>query len=136
MTELEVFDASNNEVDDVSILAVCKKLRIFTMTDNLLTSIDFLSDIVTIEEVNIDYNDVVAVPEFQKDCALIRFSAAHNFLEDLSGLAGLTALNYVNADYNNITDISVLETCPNLTQVNVFGTYPQLHPGWKVTLLS
>ena len=130
MAQLEVFDASNNEIEDVSALAVCKKLRVFTMHDNLLTSIDFLENIKTIEEIDIDYNDVVAVPAFPKDCALVRFSAAHNFLEDLSGLSGLASLNYVNADYNNITDISVLETCPNLTQVNVFGTY--IHDGGKL----
>ena len=130
MAELQILDASNNKVLEVPQLAGCKKLRIFTMTDNLLTSIDFLNEIRTIEEVNIDYNDVVAVPSFLSDCKLARFSAAHNFLDDLSGLAGLPSLNYVNADYNNITDISVLASCPNLTQVNVFGTY--IHDGGEL----
>ncbi len=130
MSALEVFNGSYNEVTDVDLLSVCAKLRQFTMTDNLLVSIDFLNEIRTIEDVNIDYNDVVAVPSFREDCKLVRFSAAHNFLDDLSGLAGLKALNYVNADYNNITDISVLLPCPNLTQVNVFGTY--IHEGGEL----
>lgn len=123
MTLLKKLDASNNQIEDVSALAPCTQLEIFTMEDNLLTSIDFLNDNSVILEVDIDYNDVEKVPDFPEDCALVVFSAAHNFLNDLSGLAGLQHLNYVNADYNNIRDIDVLRTCPNLTQVNVFGTY-------------
>ena len=42
-------------------------------------------------------------------------------------MAGLTWLLELDLNYNNITDISVLASCPNLTQVNVFGTY--IHDG-------
>jgi Leucine-rich repeat (LRR) protein len=93
------------------------------MTDNKLKDVDFLSECPQVKEVNIDYNDVEAVPAFAADCPLETFSAAHNFLEDLSGLGGLPKLSYVNADYNNIRDISVLANCPALAQVNVYGTY-------------
>ncbi len=123
LTELIWFNGSSNQVLDVSALSACTKLEGFVMTDNKLTNIDFLSACGGIQEVVIDYNDVEAVPEFQQDCPLETFSAAHNFLADLSGLAGLPKLSYVNADYNNIRDISVLKTCPALAQVNVFGTY-------------
>ena len=123
LTNLVWFNGSNNQVEDVSPLAPCTKLEGFVMTDNKLTDVDFLSECPGIKEVNIDYNDVVAVPAFQADCPLETFSAAHNFLEDLSGLAGLPQLTYVNADYNNIRDISVLKDCPALATVNVYGTY-------------
>ena len=123
LTELVWFNGSNNEVKDVSALKSCSKLESFVMTDNKLTTIDFMDDIPTLREVNIDYNDVTAVPHFPADCPLENFSAAHNFLEDLSGLGGLPHLAYVNADYNNIRDISVLKDCPELAQVNVYGTY-------------
>ena len=95
------------------------------MTDNKLTGVDFLASCGKLKELNIDYNDVRAVPPFKKDCLLERFSAAHNFLEDLSGLKGLAHLSYVNADYNNIRDISMLKDCPALKQVNVYGTFIQ-----------
>ena len=85
--------------------------------------IDGLADILTLTDVNIDYNDVLECPHFAADCALVSFSAAHNFLEDCEGLGGLPNLNYVNMDYNNIRDISCLLDCRNLVQVNVFGTY-------------
>lgn len=123
MTELRVFDASDNTIEDVSMLSVCKKLRLFAMRDNLLTSIDFMDGFREICEIDIDYNDVVSVPAFDPECELVVFKAAHNFLEDLSGLAVCKHLNYVKADYNNIRDIDVLKDCPNLTQVDVFGTY-------------
>ena len=123
LTELVWLNGSNNAVLDVSALSSCTKLEGFVMTDNKLTNIDFLSECGGILEVNIDYNDVEAVPSFQSGCPLETFSAAHNFLEDLSGLAGLQKLTYVNADYNNIRNISVLQDCPVLAQVNVYGTY-------------
>ena len=117
------FNASNNAISDSGALAPCTRLESFIMTDNKLTDVDFLANCPAIREVNIDYNDVTAVPGFQADCPLESFSAAHNFLETLSGLGGLQKLSYVNADYNNIRDISVLASCPVLTQVNVYGTY-------------
>lgn len=123
LTELVWFNGSGNLVTDVGALAACTKLEGFVMTDNKLTNVDFLSACGGIQEVLIDYNDVEAVPAFQRDCPLESFSAAHNFLADLSGLAGLPKLSYVNADYNNIRDISVLKDCPALAQVNVYGTY-------------
>ena len=123
LKELVWFNGSNNQVKDVSPLSACTKLENFLMSDNQLTTIDFMNDIPTMREVNIDYNDVTAVPKFQPDCALESFSAAHNFLEDLSGLGGLPHLATVNADYNNIRDIDVLQDCPVLAQVNVYGTY-------------
>ena len=123
LTELVWFNGSNNAVTDVTPLAPCTKLESFLMTDNKLTNVDFLSGCAAIREVNIDYNDVEAVPAFQAECPLETFSAAHNFLEDLSGLSGLQQLTDVNADYNNIRDISMLVSCPALQQVNVYGTY-------------
>ena len=123
MTQLRSLYGVSNDVLDVSALSSCRQLQYFYMGDNYLETIDFLNDIATILEINIDYNNVVAVPSFRSDCALVNFSGAHNYLEDLSGLAGLQSLNYVNADYNNVRDIDVLESCPNLVQVNVFGTY-------------
>ncbi|MBQ1410578.1 MAG: leucine-rich repeat domain-containing protein [Oscillospiraceae bacterium] len=127
LTELIWFDGSNNEVSDVSMMSPCTKLESFLMTDNQLQNIDFLSECAGIREVNIDNNDVIKVPAFQKDCPLVSFSAAHNYLEDLSGLAGLQSLTMVNADYNNIGDISVLVDCPALVQVNVYHT--NVHSG-------
>lgn len=123
MVKLTELDASNNQIEDVSALSACTALETFLMSDNVLTSIDALAEIETITEINIDYNDVEAVPDFVSTCQLTKFSAAHNFLKELNGLADLPCLNYVNADYNNISSIDCLADCPNLVQVNVFGTY-------------
>lgn len=123
LVDLVYFNASNNKIDEVSALEGCTKLETFLMESNVLVTIDFLANVHTIREVDIDYNDVLAVPDFPEDCMLETFSGAHNFLEDLSGLAGLQYLVYVNADHNNIRDIDVLIDCPRLAKVDVFGTY-------------
>ena len=104
-------------------MAACTNLDTFIMEDCLIKTIDFLNDIASIREVDIDYNEIVAAPQFREDCLLESFSAMHNYLEDLTGLSGLQYLVIVNADYNNVRDISVLADCPVLAQVNVYGTY-------------
>ena len=130
LSELVFLSASINPVADLSALKGCTKLETFIMEDCKFDNIDFLADIVTIREIDIDRNDTVAAPHFREDCMLETYSAAHNFLEDLSGLAGLQHLTLVNADYNNIRDIDVLLDCPVLAQVNVYGTY--VHDGGKL----
>ena len=130
LTELIWFDGSTNQIMDVSMMAPCVKLETFIMTDNKLDNVDFLAGCAGIREVNIDNNDVVKVPAFQKECPLMTFSAAHNFLEDMSGLSGLQKLTMVNADYNNIRDISALLECPALVQVNVYHT--NVHDGGEL----
>jgi Leucine-rich repeat (LRR) protein len=97
------------------------------MSNNKLTDVDFLTSIGTLVEINVDYNDIHTLPKLPAETPLETFSAAHNFLEDLDGLAGLQKLNYVNADYNNISSIDVLQSCPLLAQVNVYGT--NVHSG-------
>ena len=124
---LTFLNASVNQVEDVSALAACTNLETFVMEDCLIKTIDFLDDIVSIREVDIDYNEIVSAPHFRDDCLLESFSAMHNYLADLSGLSGLQHLTVVNADYNNVRDISVLASCPVLAQVNVYGTY--VHSG-------
>ena len=123
LVNLVWLDVSNNAVSDTAPLTPCTKLESFFMSENKLTEVDFLGGCPKLLEVNIDYNDVVRLPVFQPDCPLQSISAAHNYLESLNGLGGLQALAYVNADYNNIRDISILNGCPALTQVNVYGTY-------------
>ena len=81
-----------------------------------------LSGIDSLKLVNINYNDVINVPQFTANSQLEKFYADHNFLEDLSGLTNCTHLNYVTLDYNNISNIDALANCPNLVEVNVFGT--------------
>ena len=130
LSELTFLNASNNLVADLDALRGCRKLETFLMEDCKFDNIDFLEDIVTIREIDIDYNDTVAAPHFSSDCLLETYSAAHNFLEDLSGLAGLQHLTLVNADYNNIRNIDVLIDCPVLAQVNVYGTY--VHDGGEL----
>ena len=128
---LTFLNASVNQVEDVSALAACTNLDTFIMEDCLIKTIDFLNDIASIREVDIDYNEIVAAPQFREDCLLESFSAMHNYLEDLTGLSGLQYLVIVNADYNNVRDISVLADCPVLAQVNVYGTY--VHDGGVLT---
>ena len=90
--------------------------------NNALTSMDDLATLTHVTEIDVSYNDILTIPDFPEDAALVTFNGCHNYFEDVSGLAGLNTLNYVYLDYNNITDINVLSTCINLIQVGVFQT--------------
>ena len=127
LANLVFFNASSNQVRNADALEACTALEVFRMSSNKLTDVDFLASIGTLVEINVDYNDIHTLPKLPAETPLETFSAAHNFLEDLDGLAGLQKLNYVNADYNNISSIDVLQSCPLLAQVNVYGT--NVHSG-------
>jgi len=63
------------------------------------------------------------LPQWNTDCALITIDGSYNALRSLDALAGLSYLNNIFMDYNkNITSVNALASCPNMIQVNVYGT--------------
>ena len=72
---------------------------------------------------NFASNQVTALPEFAKDCALITIDGSHNLLTKLDPLSGLEHLNNVHMDYNEgIESVDCLADCHLLIVVNVYGT--------------
>jgi len=122
LTNLTHFYAGYNLLTDVNVLVGCVGMQELNISHNMLTDITALSSLVNMTDFDFSYNDVTVLPALPKDCALHTINGEHNFMEDISALGGMTNLAYVYMDYNNISDISFLEDCSGLVQVNVYGT--------------
>lgn len=114
--------AGYNSLFDVSVLSNAVQLQELCVSNNVLTDISSLSALVNLTMLDFSYNDVTVLPALPSNCALVTINGEHNQLTDISALGGMENLNYVYMDYNEISDITFLANCPNLIQVNVYGT--------------
>ena len=120
-TSLQELYASNNEISDISVLSDCVSLSVLDISDNQVKDISVIANLPELTYFLASHNQIESLPTFDTaNCKLVRINVNNNQLTDLSPLKGLPALNYIFADYNQISDISGLEDCPLLTQLNLF----------------
>lgn len=120
-TSLQELYASNNEISDISVLADCMSLSVLDISDNQVKDVSVIANLPELTYFLASHNQIESLPAFDTaNCKLVRINVNNNQLTDLSPLKGLPALNYIFADYNQISDISGLEDCPLLTQLNLF----------------
>lgn len=123
MKELTSFLAGNNAIESVELLSGCVKLTDVDISNNAITDITCLATLTAMTDLNFSYNAVTELPALPVDCALVNIYGEHNNLTSLEPLADLYWLDYVYMDYNEELDsVDALENCPNLVQVNVYGT--------------
>lgn len=120
-TSLQELYASNNEISDISVLCDCVSLSVLDISDNQVKDVSVIANLPELTYFLASHNQIESLPTFDTaNCKLVRINVNNNQLTDLSPLKGLPALNYIFADYNQISDISGLEDCPLLTQLNLF----------------
>ncbi len=120
-TSLQELYASNNEISDISVLSDCVSLSVLDISDNQIKDVSVIANLPELTYFLASHNQIESLPTFDTaNCKLVRINVNNNQLTDLSPLKGLPALNYIFADYNQISDISGLEDCPLLTQLNLF----------------
>ena len=120
-TSLQELYASNNEISDISVLSDCVSLSVLDISDNQVKDVSVIANLPELTYFLASHNQIESLPAFDTaTCKLVRINVNNNQLTDLSPLKGLPALNYIFADYNHISDISGLEDCPLLTQLNLF----------------
>lgn len=120
-TSIRELYASNNSISDISVLSACSSLSVLDVSGNQITDISVLNQLPELTSFYADSNQIEAVPVFDPEtCKLVNFSINQNAVADISGLTNLQWLNYVHADYNKITDITCLQNCWNLIQIDVW----------------
>lgn len=123
LTNLKILSLSENKLENIDVLAECVKITELNISTNLIKNIECLSEMNDLAHLNFSHNQVVAIPEWDKDCALITIDGSYNKVKKLDNLAGLSHLNIITMDHNeSITQVDVLANCPMLIEVNVFGT--------------
>ncbi len=123
LTMLESLNASGNALVDISKLAACTKLTLLDLSNNSVADITMLSTLKNLEMFDFSHNQVAQLPAWSKDCALVTIDGSYNLLSSVEQLQGLSELNNVLMDYNaELVDLTPLQDCPLLIQVNVYGT--------------
>lgn len=123
LTKLQELYLSKNLLTSLEDINRCSALKILYVDNNQLTDIQQIGALNGIMLLDFSSNQVTALPEFQKDCALVEIYGSSNLLENLDALEGLPNLNRVFMDYNeNIESVEPLASCPVLIRVDVYGT--------------
>lgn len=123
MTNLRTLAAGHNNLTNVDVLQNCSQLKALDVSNNALTDLSCLAGLTSLMDLNFSYNSVAAMPNLPQSCALVSVNGEHNVLTDVSSLGGMENLNLVYLDYNaDLADIRFLANCPQLVQVNVYGT--------------
>ena len=123
MTGLKELNVGYNLLTDVSQLASCTGIEKLDISNNALTDISVLSVLKALKYLDFSYNQITRLPAFDKSCMLVNITGSYNQLSSLDELGGLLHLNNVIMEYNEeISSVKALAKCPNLIQVNVFGT--------------
>ena len=120
MKALKTLDANENQIADLQPLAACTELTHLSVQDNAVQDISVLAGLPKLEEFDAGHNEIAAIPTFRKDCPLAVVQLDYNTVSSVKGLEGLYYLNYVHLDYNKVTDLTPLEDCANLVQVDVW----------------
>jgi Leucine-rich repeat (LRR) protein len=108
---------------DISVLSDSTTLVELNISNNEVSDITKLSGLVRLTRFDFSHNQVTKLPQWSVDCALVTIDGSYNSLRSLDELVGLKYLNNIFMDYNrNITSVNKLASCPNLIQVNVYGT--------------
>ena len=120
-TALTELYASNNSISDISVLSDCVSLSVLDVSDNQIKDVSVIASLPELTYFLASANQIEALPAFDtQNCKLVRINVNNNQLTDLSPLKALPSLNYIFADYNQISDISGLEDCPLLTQLDLW----------------
>ena len=91
------------------------------VSNNSLTDISCLRELLQLQSLNFSHNQITALPEFSKESTLIELDGSYNQIGTLVPLGGLTMLNHINLDYNNIMWVDPLAKCYNLVRLDIFG---------------
>lgn len=131
LVSLRHFAATHNNLIDVNILANCSQLETLDVSYNTLLSIDVVAKLKNLVHLNFSHNEVTYLPKFSTTCALQTIDGSYNALTSLNPLSKLENLTHVYMDYadsncadssKRLTNIDALQYCPNLQEVQVYGT--------------
>ena len=122
MKSLETLNAADNELTSLSALKGCESLKTVNASANKITEIAVLTELPALSVFDGSYNEISAIPQFPSSSRLQTINLNYNKVTSVKGLSGLPYLNYVHLDYNQVSDLSPLENCANLVQVDAWGS--------------
>lgn len=108
-----------NEIEDISPLAVCKGLKILSLAYNEISDITPLSQLSKLEELGLQYNDISDAGILCKLNDLVGVNLTANRISDLAPFEELTNLTNLGLAANEIVDISPLASLKSLYNLSL-----------------
>ena len=131
MATLDVLEAYDADISDLSGLAFAANLTVLQLSGNNISDISLLSGLTHLKSLFLGDNNVTDLSALAGLTDLTSLDVQSNGISDISALSGLTELTFLKLGYNNrtlfdrnlspipensgITDISALSALTNLT---------------------
>lgn len=127
-TNLTELNLGQNSITDISPLAALTELRLLELSDNPITDISPLSNLKNLMDLKLDGCQLTEETDFSPLLALTQLQSldlSRNLIgnHSLERIAQLTTLKNLDVSYNRITDISRLETLPNLVKLDSYRAW-------------
>ncbi|WFN90582.1 hypothetical protein P8A24_01610 [Arcanobacterium wilhelmae] len=84
-----------------------------------LASLKPLAAVSTLEDLNVDYNDVSSLEGLENSTNMKLLKVSHNSISSLAPIAGLTGVTDLRIDSNKISDFSPLAALKNVTYLEM-----------------
>lgn len=111
VTEL---DLSGCDVNDISLLSVCTKLKKLDLSDNSISDISALVDIPELAELDLSNNRISDISPLMSVSKLTYLNLAGNRIKSVAALQDLTSLTELNLSSNELGGIAAVGRLTNL----------------------
>ena len=112
--DVEQIIVRSQDIEDISALKNCKKLRVLDLSGNKIKDLSALRGLTTIEELNLSDNLITDLSPLAGCTHLRKLLLSGNQIQDLAPLAGCTELTELYLDGNKISDINALSALTKL----------------------
>ena len=111
VTEL---DLSGCDVNDISLLSVCTKLKKLDLSDNSISDISALVDMPELAELDLSNNRISDISPLMSVSKLTYLNLAGNRIKSVAALQDLTSLTELNLSSNELGGIAAVGRLTNL----------------------
>ncbi len=123
LTDLSLISCGLTDAD-LATLSACTRLTGLNISQNHITSLEPLKEMIYLEALFAADNDIIDTSVLNELLLLNQLDLSGNGLSDLTDLGGLTELFLLALSRNNITDLSPLESLTNLQQLIIDNNAP------------
>jgi Leucine-rich repeat (LRR) protein len=102
LEDIEEFELSSSDIDDLDGVQFCINARIIDVSDNRITDLAPLTGLSNLAELNLSDNQIGYIDALCTLCNLKSLQISNNEIEDISPLFGLGRLEYVDLSGNRI----------------------------------
>lgn len=120
MKDLKSFSVGSQNIVNLDLLKICKKLETLYLFDTNLTNLDILTGNTELRALDIKWgNPVRDISGLRKLGKLERLSISSSELTDISPIGSLGSLKFLDLSCGSISDISVLADCKSLKRLSL-----------------